>query len=25
MELLQDRMRRWGTNDALLQNMDKDM
>ena len=24
MELLQDRMRRWGTNDALLQNMDKD-
>ena len=25
MELLQDRMRRWGTNDAFLQNMDKDM
>ena len=25
MELLQDRMRRWGTNDALLQSMDKDM
>ena len=25
MELLQDRMRRWGTNDALLQNIDKDM
>ena len=25
MELLQARMRRWGTNDALLQNMDKDM
>lgn len=25
MELLQDRMRRWGTNDGLLQNMDKDM
>ena len=25
MELLQDRMRRWGTNDALLQNMDKDI
>ena len=25
MELLQDRMRRWGTNDALLQNMDKEM
>ena len=24
MELLQDRMNRWGTNDALLQNMDKD-
>ncbi|MBO5498369.1 MAG: transcription termination factor Rho [Bacteroidales bacterium] len=24
IELLQDRMRRWGTNDALLQNMDKD-
>jgi len=24
MELLQDRMRRYGTNDALLQNMDKD-
>ena len=24
MELLQDRMRRWGTNDGLLQNMDKD-
>ncbi len=24
MELLQDRMRRWGTNEALLQNMDKD-
>ena len=24
MELLQNRMRRWGTNDALLQNMDKD-
>ncbi len=24
MELLQDRMRRWGTNDSLLQNMDKD-
>ena len=24
MELLQDRMRRWVTNDALLQNMDKD-
>jgi len=24
MELLQDRMHRWGTNDALLQNMDKD-
>ncbi len=24
MELLQDRMRRWGTNDALVQNMDKD-
>ena len=24
MELLQDRMRRWSTNDALLQNMDKD-
>ena len=24
MELLQDRMRRWGTNDALLQYMDKD-
>lgn len=25
MELLQDRMRKYGTNDALLQNMDKDM
>ena len=24
MELLQNRMNRWGTNDALLQNMDKD-
>ena len=24
MELLQNRMKRWGTNDALLQNMDKD-
>ena len=24
MELLQTRMKRWGTNDALLQNMDKD-
>ena len=24
MELLQNRMRRWGTNEALLQNMDKD-
>ena len=24
MELLQDRMHRWGTNDGLLQNMDKD-
>ena len=24
MELLQSRMKRWGTNDALLQNMDKD-
>ena len=24
MELLQDRLNRWGTNDALLQNMDKD-
>jgi hypothetical protein len=24
MELLQDRMRKYGTNDTLLQNMDKD-
>ena len=24
MELLQDRMHKYGTNDALLQNMDKD-